>query len=348
MFWLTWRQFRLQAWVTGAALAAFAIALAATAAHLNSLYDSSGITTCHGTGDCGTAAASFLVAVRSSQADMTVYNLGLGIVFAVPVISGLFWGAPLITREFEAGTFRLAWNQSVTRTRWLAVKLGLTGLIAMASAGLVILMTSWWASPLYHAAGLAETRNGADAINRFALLQFGSGGIVPVGYAALAFTLGVTAGLLIRRTVPAMAVTLAIFAALQVATPLWIRPHFQAPLTATTALDPQQISGMAFSAPHMTVLASVSRPGAWVLGNVVTHADGQVFSGPPPKACESPAFTFRACGAALGKLHLRQVVTYQPASRYWAFQWYETALYLVLAGALAGFCFWRIRPRRLN
>ena len=36
----------------------------------------------------------------------------------------MFWGAPLLAREFETGTFRLAWTQSVTRTRWLAVKLG--------------------------------------------------------------------------------------------------------------------------------------------------------------------------------------------------------------------------------
>ena len=38
-----------------------------------------------------------------------------------------FWGAPLVTRELEAGTHRLVWNQSVTRTRWLATKLGLIG-----------------------------------------------------------------------------------------------------------------------------------------------------------------------------------------------------------------------------
>ena len=42
----------------------------------------------------------------------------------MPALIGAFWGAPLITREFEAGTFRLAWNQSVTRARWLAIKLG--------------------------------------------------------------------------------------------------------------------------------------------------------------------------------------------------------------------------------
>ena len=58
------------------------------------------------------------------------------VVLVLPALIGLFWGAPLIARELEAGTHRLVWNQSITRTRWLAVKLGLTGLAAMVAAGL--------------------------------------------------------------------------------------------------------------------------------------------------------------------------------------------------------------------
>ncbi|MGH3207119.1 MAG: hypothetical protein ACRDNO_05110, partial [Trebonia sp.] len=42
----------------------------------------------------------------------------------------------------------------------------------------------------------------------------------------------------------------------------------------------------------------------------------------------------------------RQTVTYEPASRYWAFQWVETAVYLAFALALAGFCFWWINRNR--
>ena len=72
--------------------------------------------------------------------------------YAVPAIMGLFWGAPLVTREFEAGTFRLAWGQSIARARWMIVKLGLIGVAAMATAGLISLMTGWWATPLYAAA----------------------------------------------------------------------------------------------------------------------------------------------------------------------------------------------------
>jgi hypothetical protein len=70
-----------------------------------------------------------------------------------PAVIGIFWGAPLIARELETGTFRLAWTQSITRTRWLAVKLALTGLVAMAVTEALGLMYGWWAAPIAQAAG---------------------------------------------------------------------------------------------------------------------------------------------------------------------------------------------------
>jgi hypothetical protein len=66
-----------------------------------------------------------------------LYFLGVGLLYVTPVIAGAFWGAPLVTRELGTGTFRLAWNQSVTRARWMLVKLGLIGVAAMATAGLL-------------------------------------------------------------------------------------------------------------------------------------------------------------------------------------------------------------------
>ena len=40
-----------------------------------------------------------------------------------------------------------------------------------------------------------------------------------------------------------------------------------------------------------------------------------------------------------------QVITYQPASRYWAFQSYETVVFACLSLILIGLCFWWIRSR---
>lgn len=53
----------------------------------------------------------------------------------------------------------------------------------------------------------------------------------------------------------------------------------------------------------------------------------------------------QACLAWIGRLHLRQVVAYEPASRFWEFQWTETAIFVAAAVVLAGFCAWRIRAR---
>jgi hypothetical protein len=119
------------------------------------------------------------------------------------------------------------------------------------------LMVTWWSGPFDQAYQIRITPS-----------VFHESGVVPVGYAAFAFALGVTAGLLIRRTLPAMAVTVVIFAAVQFAVPLWVRPH------------------------------------------------------------------------------LRQELTYQPASRYWALQWLETAIYLAGVLLLSGLCFLRIRRGR--
>ena len=82
-------------------------------------------------GDCGQRTTAFLTAVQSSKYPLG-YFVGGAVLYLFPAVIGAFWGAPLISRELEAGTFRLAWNQSVTRTRWTLVKLALVGLTAMA------------------------------------------------------------------------------------------------------------------------------------------------------------------------------------------------------------------------
>jgi ABC-type transport system involved in multi-copper enzyme maturation permease subunit len=122
MIWLTWRQFRPQAVTSLAALAAFAILLGATAPHLTSLYASSGITACHGQG-CDRSASNFLGLLSGPYT--VVFMLGVAGVVLAPALIGVFWGAPLIAREFETGTFRMAWTQSVSRARLVASKLAL-------------------------------------------------------------------------------------------------------------------------------------------------------------------------------------------------------------------------------
>ena len=147
MIWLTWRQFRVQALTAAAVLAAVAILLGVTGPHMASLYAASGIAGCQGDSCANSGQRLPLTSCTTGAVDHVMYPVGLVLILATPALLGIFWGAPLIAREFETGTFRLAWNQSVTRTRWLMVKLALTGLAAMAVTEALSLMHAWWADP---------------------------------------------------------------------------------------------------------------------------------------------------------------------------------------------------------
>jgi hypothetical protein len=345
--WLTWRQFRAQAITAAAALAAFAVLLGITGPRLAHLYAISGIGSCHGS--CQSAADQFLAQLDGGTY-WVVYLLSVVVILVIPVVIGIFWGAPLIAREYETGTFHLAWTQSVSSTRWLAVKLALTGLAAVAVTEGLSLMQAWWAAPIGRAAGLDSSGSTRIGMGKYSTLVFATHGITPVGYAAFAFALGAAAGLLIRRAVPAMAVTLAIFAVLQLAMPLWIRPHLFSPDHATiTIMSTRDITFETGSqgAFAITTGGLASQPGAWVISSGAVNAAGHPV-GTSPAACLPAVVTGNGnsglnCLASHG---IRIAVTYQPASRYWAFQWTETAIFLALALALAGCCFWRLQRRR--
>ena len=345
---LTWLQFRAQAVTAAAALVAFAFLLAATGPHIASMYAASGLSSCQGS-SCENLARTFLQQLKADGGYSWLYLVSVASILLAPAIIGLFWGAPLIARELETGTSALAWNQSITRTRWLAVKLTAVGLTAMAVTEGLSLMQAWWAAPIGRAVGHGASSGGSIfSMNQFSTLVFATHGITPLGYAAFAFTLGVTAGALIRRTVPAMAVTLAIFAAVQIAMPLWIRPSlFPAEHTVIPVSSLQQISlqqgGFNDSSFNLGTENVPGQPGAWLLSSGAVNAAGQATS-TTPAACTARSMRngnpgFLDC---LASHDIREAVSYQPASRYWAFEWTETAIYLALALALAGYCFRRL------
>jgi hypothetical protein len=371
MIWLTWRQFRPQAIVAAGGLAAVAIVLAATRPGLGSAYTAAGLSACHA--HCATAASIFLDRVGNFDKFLDFGTVIL--LLLAPALMGLFWGAPLIAREVADGTHRIAWNQSVTRTRWTIVKLGLVGLAAIATAGLLTLMVTWWASPIDAASlagGSAQAATGGNGVhvtfNGFAEARldpviFDARGVAPLGYAVLAFALGVTAGVLLRRTLPAMALTLVAFVAVQVLIPNFVRPHLLPPDHVTAPVNVQHedfntSAGSGLSALQLT--GSFAEPGAWVLSdtvitpsgapasNVIMTPGGPVFT-VLPSACTPTAgsgINLVACRKTLAAMDLRQSVTYQPASRFWPLQWIETGIYLVLAAGLGGVCVWQVRRRR--
>jgi ABC-type transport system involved in multi-copper enzyme maturation permease subunit len=345
MIWLTWRQFRTQAVVVAAGLSAFAILLLVTGPHLVTLYRDSALASCHSS--CGAQAGDFLTTVNSVAPYHLVYLLGALLIILLPAVIGLFWGAPLIARELETGTFRLAWNQSVTRERWLAVKLSVVGLASMAAAGLLSLILGWWASPIDRAATIQPV-GGFE--NRFFPVVFGTRGIAPIGYAAFAFVLGVLVGLMIRRTVLAMGVTLAVIAAVQIVFPLWVRPHLITPVRTVATVTAGNIQGLGVDPGNQQIqnimVAAPDVPGTWIISNQVSAASGSTSLGTVPQACQSPpANGPQACFSALAQKNLKSVVTYEPPGRYWTFQWLELGIFLTVAVLLAWGCFWWVRRR---
>ena len=66
---------------------------------------------------------------------------------------------------------------------------------------------------------------------------------------------------------------------------------------------------------------------------------------PATQACLNPTGSGQ-CFASLAKLHLMQVFSYQPADRFWDFQWSETAVFAGLAVLLAAACLWLVNRRR--
>ncbi|MEU5883051.1 ABC transporter permease subunit [Spirillospora sp. NPDC047279] len=352
MIWLTWRQFRAQAAVMSGFLAVLAAVLAVTGYELSNDY-SHGIATCKTEEACQIFTQNLFEDYKSPFLILTL------LVLVLPAVIGLFWGAPLVARELEAGTHRLAWNQSVTRTRWLTVKLALVGTASVLAATLGSLMVNWWISPL--------DKSAADQFVRMSPLLFDTRGITAVGYAAFAFVLGVTIGMVARRTLVAMTLTMVVFVLLQVVMPLFVRPHLLPATTLTTQITRDNLDSLMSEGPSgpVRIRTEAPDPKAWVLTNQTVDPSGKAvesipfttFSqfcgpqaeGPPPPeggaAPRRPPGPPQACVDAINKLGYQQRITYHPDSRFWSLQLIETGVFVALAAGLAGFSFWWLRRR---
>lgn len=331
MTWLTWRQFRAQTLAAGGALVLLAVYMIHLSNQIRDFYDTR-IAHC--------APDACFIARFDFRAEYGDSVLGVSaILIAVPALIGIFWGAPLVTRELEERTDRLAWNQSVTRTRWLAVKLAVIGLFSALLTGLFSLLLTWSASRYDEVIG-----------ERFGALSFDSRNLVPIGYGLFALALGTVAGMTVRRTLPTMAITLAVFAALQLLIPTTVRQNLMPPVTKTVALDSSVMErgvGLNLRQDGTFELRGYTIPGGWPLqdSSPIYKVDGTAYTGDDAKPCLANPGDLSdgfACTAAQN-LHFKY--TYQPASRYWAFQWIELGLYLALTALLAAFGFFWLRRR---
>jgi hypothetical protein len=327
MIWLTWRQHRAQLLFGAATLAVIAAFLLPSGFGIWHTFRSSGVAGCLALPgrDCGDVANAFTNRYSSLQFTIPLF-------LVLPALLGVFWGAPLVAREAEQGTHRLAWTQSVTRLRWMSTKL--IGLIAATVVGSAVLtfLLSWWSRPLVTASD-----------DRFNFGIFDLRGIVPVAYALFALAVGVAAGVLIRRTVAAMGATIGAYAAVRVAIEIWARPHYESAKTITYS----------FFGPWF-------RPGKgdWILSTRTVDGAGHLFSRGP--GIDLGALAPRCPGllpanqglpaksdviACVRRLGLQVQATYQPGNRYWPFQGIESAIFVALSVGLLVFSVWWVRRR---
>ncbi len=327
MTWVIWRQYRVTAAIAGAILAALAVLFLITGLHDAAQWHTA-LAHCAKNGTCGNLSQTV------SLAGGPVYTLTT-LTLAAPLLFGMFWGSPAVARERETATVQFAWTQSVTRRRWLSVKTSWLLLAGAVFGGAVAGIITWWYAPL-------------NALNQNQFTQgfFDIQGIVPIGYALFAVALGITAGALIGRSLPALAVTGGVFLAVRLAVTYWVRVHYMPAVTAIYSVTQNFTpKGAYWPLAHGVVL-----PGGRLTANLIV-GPGEIvtgFHGPTlPAACPAPSGSgqMNSTLTCLARLGYRSFTTYQPGYRFWPFQFIETGIFLALAAILVGVTFLVVRRR---
>jgi hypothetical protein len=301
MSWLMWRLQRTVAAVATAALALFALVTLITGVHMAHTYHDA-VQNCPANGACSLVGQLF----RGDGAIIDLIHLSI----AVPILLGVFLGAALVARETEHATNVLVWTQTVTRRTWVLAKVAMALAATVAWSAAVAALVTWWS-------GTPNALYG----NRFEGAQFDTQNVVPVAFALFAVGLGIAAGSLVRRTLPALAATVGGYAAVRLIVAVYLRPHYLPTVTRSVAFgaDPRVPSG------------------SWTVSSDLVSGAGHIASGrfDIPGTCVAVTrATVQDCFARLG---FHTVVAYHPASQYWAFQAIESAIFVALALALVAF-----------
>jgi len=313
---VTWLSLRLQR--LELALAALALSLAAASLvplglHMASVYDKTHVGACltHDGAGCGDVIQSFQQ--RFEHAGVIIPWLNF-----LPGVVGVLLAAPLIL-DFEHGTFRFAWTQSVPRNRWLAGRLIVMCASALLATFALTGLMTWFRGPLDQVNGRMEPN------------VFDFEGIVPYGYVLFALALAVAIGVVARRAVVAAGVTLIVYFGLRVGLQGWVREDYVAPL--------RRVWPVGTPGPN-----HLER--AWNITSGPSDAAGHLLS--PTAALRVQ----QLCGgikrgdiACMRAHHVYNLAVYQPASRFWLLQGIETTIFGGLALVLLAAAAWWIRNR---
>ena len=251
----------------------------------------------------------------------------------IPALIGAFVGAPVLARELEAGTFRFTWTQGFGRARWTVATLAPLALAVTVLAGGVGFLFSWCYGPQI---------GGKYGLSPLAGNTFDLRGVAFAAWTLVAFAIGVLAGMLIRRVVPAMFATLVAWSGLAVVTGVLLRRNYEAPLITSN--------------PHLPSTDWVMSQW-WTRGGkpVSSSTINQVLAKVGVQA-SGPGRSVVANGSPLGRLHMTptqylvhqgftQFARYQPASRFWPFQWIEGGWLLALSLVLMASAVWLVHRR---
>ncbi|GAA1369688.1 ABC transporter permease subunit [Catellatospora chokoriensis] len=325
MWWVTWRQHRAELLVAVLLLACVAVPLLITGTAMHAEYTADGIAACVANPDgagCGQLVSQFLD--RHTE-------WGNRFIWAsvLPVLAGVFIGAPLLAREFEQGTWRLAFTQSVTRTRWLVTRLVAVGAGVAALAMACSALFTWWRAPL-------------DAIGgRMRTTAFVIASPSLVAVTLFAFAAGVFAGALLRRTIAAMGATLAVYLAVRLPMEEAVRPYLLTPLVRITE-------------PGVTADTGWRPDTEWVVADGWIDATGHRLSTREERAIVREVYGGHEAvyGAGtpieryLAEHGLRHYAEYHPGSSFLTMQLVESAVFVGLAAALLAGAVWLVRRRK--
>ena len=315
MAWVAWRQHRAALGGVAAFLGAFAVYLWLTGLqmhHAEAVY-------CHPAGSVG-CAVNF-----TGRYGETAIIVSIALQ-AVPALIGAFAGAPVLARELETGTFRYAWTQGIGRLRWTAGKLVPLAVAVTAVAGAFTVLIAWYNQP-WVAAGY---------VIPFSARVFDLLGVAFAAWTLAAFAIGVLAGMLIRRAVPAIAASLAAYAGLAFATALWLREHYITPLVTHNP----NLPGSAWIISHWYAGRN-GKPLSQAAINQILQADHPATNKIGPNTSQ----TFVNAVGYLTQHGYTFWVSYQPGSRFWPCQWIEGGWLLALSVLLIAATVWLVRRR---
>ncbi|MDX2677314.1 ABC transporter permease subunit [Streptomyces soliscabiei] len=241
---------------------------------------------------------------------------------AIPVMLGVLLGAPLLAGDLENGTAKLIAAQSVSRSRWLATKLALTGLVVTVTTVALSAVFAWWWSPI-------KTQN-VD-IDWTSREFFNTTGPAPVALSLLSVFGGVLIGVILRRTLVAMVVTLGFTVAVQAA---W--GYFKLSLGDIVTATTKPVSpGGIFTFPEVPRTAYVADTsyvtGSGKLLDVSTCSDAPMDQG--IELCMKKA---DIVGAS---------IDYIPISQMSDMQWFGASILFALTAGIVAFLFFWGRKR---